>query len=358
MPADTLHAPMTALVRAASLTHYAEVARSVGLDPIRMLAAVGLSPVVLREPDLRIPASRAAELLERSAVASGVENFGLRMAESRNLSNLGPVGLVMRDQPTLRDSLSVLVRYHAKLNGSLAVMIEESAGVVTIREEVIVDAPGAVRQSIELALGVMIRLIRQVLGPAWQPRRVCFTHAAPADIRLHLRHFGACVEFEHDFNGIVCARSDLDVRNPAADPGMTRYAEQLLEAMLQSAPGSILDDVRGAVLLLLPAGRCSFEQVSSHLGLALRTVQRRLAEQGVSFSSLVNEARVQLAERHVDGSARPLTDVAALLGFSAPSGFSRWYQAQFGCSPTQGRAAAATGAGSRDQRSGVRAPAR
>ncbi|MEN9629837.1 MAG: hypothetical protein RJA10_3065, partial [Pseudomonadota bacterium] len=38
---------------------------------------------------------------------------------------------------------------------------------------------------------------------------------------------------------------------------------------------------------------------------------------------------------------RPLTDVAALLGFAALSGFSRWYQQQFNCSPSQQRASQA-----------------
>ena len=57
------------------------------------------------------------------------------MAESRLLSNLGAVGLLIRDQPTLRDSLDVLMRYQALLNGSLSLMIEERAGVVVIREE-------------------------------------------------------------------------------------------------------------------------------------------------------------------------------------------------------------------------------
>jgi transcriptional regulator GlxA family with amidase domain len=78
--------------------------------------------------------------------------------------------------------------------------------------------------------------------------------------------------------------------------------------------------------------------VSEHLGLVPRTVQRRLAEQQVSFSELVNQIRVELATRYVTQSDRALTDVAALLGFAAPSGFSRWYQGQFGCSPTKSRA--------------------
>jgi AraC-like DNA-binding protein len=168
---------------------------------------------------------------------------------------------------------------------------------------------------------------------------VCFTHAAPKDIRTHLRVFGPCVEFNHDFNGIVCTKSDLDAKNASADPLMARYAQRLLdETVPVDESRTVLEDVRRTVLLLLPSGRCSIEMVSEHLGLVPRTVQRRLAEQQVSFSELLNQIRVELATRYVKQSDRPLIDVAALLGFAAPSGFSRWYQSQFGCSPSQSRA--------------------
>lgn len=328
------------LVRAASLKNYSEIARVHGLDPMRMMADAGLSTSVLDEPDLMIPADRVGQLLEASAQRSGDESFGLRMAETRHLSNLGPVGLVIRDQPTLRDSLSVLVRYHAALNGSLAVMIEESAGVVVIREDVLVGGNVAVRQATELAIGVMLRLMRQVLGEHWQPRRVCFMHSAPQDTRTHLRMFGSRVEFNHDFNGIVCSHDELDTVNPSADPVMARYAARLLDTAMPQPATSMLNDVRRTVLLLLPSGRCSIEQVANHLGVVCRTVQRRLSEQGLSFSEVVNTQRLELATRYVKQSDRPLTDVAALLGFAASSGFSRWYQGQFGCSPSQSRAEA------------------
>jgi AraC-like DNA-binding protein len=330
---------MSNLVRAASLTNFSEVARSVGLNPTRLLMDAGLSPSVLSDPDLMVPADRVGQLLESAAATSGVESFGLRMAETRQLSNLGPVGLVVRDQPTLRDSMVLLLRYHAALNGALAMTLEEAAGLVVIREEMLVGHAQPVRQSIELALGVLLRMMRQFLGAQWQPRRVCFAHPAPRDTGTHLRVFGPCVEFNHEFNGIVCTKAELDAPNPSADPLMARYAQRLLDSALQAHEPSLVDEVRRAVLLLLPSGRCSIEQVAAQLGIVCRTVQRRLAEQGVSFSALVNELRADLATRYVEQSDRPLTEVAALLGFAAPSGFSRWYQGQFGRSPSQGRAA-------------------
>jgi len=110
---------MNALVRTACLTHYREIALAAGLSPQRMLAEAGLSPDALRDPDLKVPVERVVRLLEESAARARDESFGLRMAESRQLSNLGPVGLLLRDQPTLRDSLDVLQRYHRTLNGAL-----------------------------------------------------------------------------------------------------------------------------------------------------------------------------------------------------------------------------------------------
>lgn len=328
------------LVRAASLKGYQEIARASGLDPVRMMADAGLDPSALDEPDLMIPAYRVSRLLEESATRSGVESFGLRMAETRHLSNLGPVGMVIRDQPTLRDSLTVLIRYHAALNGALAVTIEESAGVVVIREDVLVGDDIEVRQATELAIGVLLRLMRQVLGAAWHPRRVCFMHAAPRDTRTHVRVFGACVEFKHDFNGIVCSGDELDTVNPSADLAMARYAERLLDVALPTLSATKVNEVRRTVLLLLPSGRCSIEQVANHLGVVCRTVQRHLAGHGLSFSEVVNAQRLELSTRYVKHSARPLNEVAALLGFGASSGFSRWYQSQFGCSPSQSRAEA------------------
>lgn len=330
---------MTLLVRAACLTHYSEVARAGGLDPGLMLRRAGLSPDVEREPDHLIAVERVGQLLHESAEQSGNEAFGLCMAESRRLSNLGAVGLLIRDQATLRDSLAVLMRYQVMLNGSLSLMLEENDGWVVLREQVRAGRPRQpVRQRVELAIGVMLRLMRQFLGADWRPRRTCFEHPAPRDLGTHRRVLGSAIEFDAEFNGIVCLASDLDARNPAADPAMARYALQLLDPAAQPRARSVPEDMRRALLLLLPGGRCTIEKVSAHLGLASRTAQRALADEGQSFSALLNDARRELAARHVLESDRPLTEVALLLGFSAPSAFSRWYLGQFGRSARDARA--------------------
>ena len=160
---------MSGLIRSGSLTHYADVARRAGLDPGRMLREFDLPQRCLEDAEIKIPIDAVRRLLEASADRSGVEAFGLLMAEARRLSHLGPLGLLVREQPTLRLAVEAFARYGRRLNESLLLAIEEAGDVVVLREELIVGRAGPVRQSTELAIGVAFRMLSTLLGPDWRP---------------------------------------------------------------------------------------------------------------------------------------------------------------------------------------------
>jgi hypothetical protein len=209
---------MRPYVRAAALSNYREVARRTGLDPTAMLEAAKLDPVVLDEPDRRIAAATVARLLENSAAQSGCDTFGLQMAEAWRLSDFGAVSLLLTHERTLRDALGAVIRYRHLLNDTVTISIEDAAPLVVIREELAGGTAARSRQAIELALGVIFRLCRVLLGAQWKPKSVRFTHPAPQALQVHRRIFGPVVEFDQAFNGIVCAAADLDRRNPSAIP--------------------------------------------------------------------------------------------------------------------------------------------
>jgi AraC-like DNA-binding protein len=321
--------PVPALTRSASLTNFADVATRVGLDAYRLLSEFGLPQRCVSDPDLKVPIDTVRALLEAAAERSGAEAFGLLMAETRQLSNLGPAGLLIREQPTVRLAIEALLRYSRKLNSALLLTLEESADVVVLREEIVVGHGGSVRQSTELAIGVAFRTLQTLLGPRWKPRRVCFAHDAPADRSVHERVFGRNVEFGHDFNGIVCARADLAVPNPNADPGMARYAAQMLDATLARDSAIMSAQVRDLIVALLGTGHCTIDVVAQHMGVDRRTVHRRLQAEAQTFSTLVDDVRRELATRYMAQGDRRLSEVSSLLGFSAPSSFSRWYRREF-----------------------------
>ncbi|CAD6537909.1 AraC family transcriptional regulator ligand-binding domain-containing protein [Paraburkholderia sabiae] len=322
---------MSYLLRSAALTNYVEVARLVGLDPYQQLGDAGIERSVLLDPDIMIPAEAVARLLETSARAAAVEDLGLRMAETRHISNLGALGFVMREQPTLRKALESAAYYLRLQNEAVVMRFEESEGLVVIREE-IVGVPGSMRQATELVLGVLYRVLHMVLDAVWKPRAVCFTHHAPAGTTIHARIFGAAVEFNQDFDGIVCLASELDAAIPAYDPVMAQQVRRYLDSMLLQSGATMPDKIRKLVVALLPSGACSNDRIAQHLGVDRRTVNRHLAAYGESYLSIVDSVRVEMVTRYVGSGNRPLSEVASLLGFSSLSAFSRWFGGRFGCS--------------------------
>ena len=124
---------MEALSRSAALTGYADLARSAGLDPHRILEAAGVPRLALDDPDLMIPARAVGQILEASAQRSGMEDFGLRLAEKRRLSNLGVVALIAREQPSMRHAIGVMAQYIWIQSDALSLVVEETGEVALLR---------------------------------------------------------------------------------------------------------------------------------------------------------------------------------------------------------------------------------
>ena len=74
--------------------------------------------------------------------------------------------------------------------------------------------------------------------------------------------------------------------------------------------------VRELVVTLLGSGTCTVDRVAQHLGIDRRTIHRRLAREGTTFSGMVDAVRRELAERYVNEQHRSLAEVSSLLGFS------------------------------------------
>ncbi|MEZ5662680.1 MAG: AraC family transcriptional regulator [Burkholderiaceae bacterium] len=329
--------PYVPVVRAASLAGYVDLAQSLGLDARALLRRAGLAQRALEDPETPLSAAAVRALLEDSAQASGIEDFGLRMAARRQLSSLGPISLVLKDEPTARAALDTLCRYLRLLNASLLTKVEDHAPLVIIREEILVEQLASTRQSMELAVGVMFRILHELLGPPWKPVRVCFKHRPPGDTHAHKAFFGAAVDFNSEFNGIVCNAADLQTQLPGNNPEMARFARQYLDRALSGRNQSTKATVQQLIAALLPGGRCTSQQVAQHLGVDRRTIHRHLARDGESFATLLQSVRSELVLRQVKDSDLPLSEVAQLLGFAAPAAFSHWFRSTFGCSVTAWR---------------------
>jgi AraC-like DNA-binding protein len=338
---------MQPFVRSATLMGYVDLARSLDLEPGHLLRGVGLDPADLAVPEKWISAPAVARLLATSAAASGRPDFGLLLAERRRLTTLGPLSVVLREEPDLGHVLALLIRYVHSYNEALRLRLtDEGGGLSTMRLWCEFGEPVPSEEALALGLGALHGIIRACVRPDWRPVSVCFTQRAPESRETFHRTFGPALRFEHDFTGLILYTADLNTPNLLSDPLMRPYAQQILHSVASRRGTTSAERVRDLVEFLLPLGKCSVDQVAKTLGMDRRTLQRHLASEGESFSSLLHSTRAGLAERHLSNDRYSMTEVSEVLGFTSPSAFSRWFSQQFGMSPSQwrGRSAATVGA--------------
>ncbi len=79
--------------------------------------------------------------------------------------------------------------------------------------------------------------------------------------------------------------------------------------------------------------------VAEELHISGRTLQRRLADDGLGFQQLLEAVRREMAQQYLAVPSLDLNEIAYLLGYEEASSFHRAFQHWEGTSPGQWRAA-------------------
>src|SRR5262249_5029423 len=158
--------------------------------PLKLIDRAGIPRTCLTQPDLKLSIESYRQLLEDSAAEAGIEDFGVRLAESRQMSTFGPVGLVVRQQPTVRKAIKALSQNIRLHNEAVVMQMEEAGEVAVLRPGIALQRGAPAQQSVDMVLGVMCRILTLLLGPRWKPQSVCFVRAEPKNLAAHWRVFG------------------------------------------------------------------------------------------------------------------------------------------------------------------------
>jgi len=121
------------------------------------------------------------------------------------------------------------------------------------------------------------------------------------------------------------------------------HADTHLNDLLLKYCEAALADRRGDVsqLRMLPHGRVLVEDVARGLGMSERTLARRLSDEGLNFTEILQQLRRDLAVRYVDDRKLHVSKISWLLGFHEVSAFTHAIKRWTGKTPRQMRTAGA-----------------
>jgi AraC-like DNA-binding protein len=150
---------------------------------------------------------------------------------------------------------------------------------------------------------------------------------------------GPHVSFGAAHNALVCDESALHGRAAAADGALSQILEDHTAHLLSllPAPKTFADDARARLRTLLASGRAESHELARVLHVSERTMRRRLASDGTSYVSILDEVRQGFALAHAAHGQFTIEQVAEQLGFRDLSAFYRAFKRWTGTTPAKYR---------------------
>lgn len=314
---------------------------ALSLPDVAFLAKrAGLSVAQLKDPTVRVPVAHQIAFLNLVADRLPDDFLGFHLAKEIDLRELGLLYYVQASSNTLGDALRRTERYCSIQNeGVLAKYRDNGAVCVSLHYNAVRRLSD--RHQVEFFVTILVRLCRQLVARQLRPVRVKLAHRRtelPPDMAAC---FGCEFVFGSGVDEIEYAPASGLLPIASADDYLNKILEKYCEETLATRrlrAGSWRVAVENALAPLLPHGQGRLTEVAAKLGVTPRTLERRLAEEGVSFLDVLDDLRFELAKCYLQEPNLPISEIAWLLGYADPSAFSHSFRRWTGNPPRQLRA--------------------
>ena len=316
---------------------------SAGIPVAPLLKRVRLTPEVIADPEERLSVRSQIALLDEAAIALQDDCLGFTLARDFDPRALGLLYYVMASSQTLGDALKRVARYSQTTNEALVVRYQEGNRLI-----ISLGYSGVPRHSdmhqIEFCMFAVLRICRVLTGQNLAPQHFSFAHHRSGANSEMARFVGTNVQFGGDTDEFALNVGARELPLIHSDSYLNDLLLKNCEAALahrKSDLSQLRTRVENAISSLLPHGRVILGDIARSLGMSERTLARKLSDEGLNFTEILEQLRRDLAVRYLDDRKLHVSKIAWLLGFHEVSSFTHAFKRWTGKTPSQMRTTAA-----------------
>lgn len=315
-------------------------ASAVGVDRGRLLGRLGITEAEL-ERDTSVPTLLMVQAWQAAPELSGDPLFGLHAGAHAEIGSYDLLDYLFLTSATLADACRALERYHRIVSEIWRLDLVVDGDVARFRQWIPADFVEPLRHAWDYFFAGALKRIRGALPPAGvAPRAVHLMHAAPADPAARAayeRALGCPVSFGHPIGEFVFDAGYLALPLLSANPTLHRLVRRHADELLARVPSDqdLLVRARTLLPVLLEDPALSLASLAEQLGVGERTLQRKLAEHGITYKELVQQTREEHAIRALESQALSVQELAYELGFDSTAAFSRAFKRWRGMAPSE-----------------------
>jgi AraC-like DNA-binding protein len=304
-----------------------------------LLNEVGLTLTDLASPEARLPYASGLGLIERAASLVGDPSYGLRLGASRDTRDLGLVGFLALNSPTLMDAIINMERYYKVVREGGELRVERNGAQVAIRFRAADPALRGFRQNSYFLAATVVRGCRDMTRQAISPIRVEFACEEPEAKVEHADILGCPVKFGAVWTTLIYAEETTRLPVEGADTKLLKILELACQKIVGPTPKKqdLVHKVRELIVEKLPRGSANIDAIADELNMSSKTLERRLAERSQSFSALLDETRCKAAKHYLEETNLRIAQVAYMAGYTEPAALVRAFRRWTGATPKQHR---------------------
>ena len=338
-PCGAADADATCSVRV--IQPFARYLTRIGHDSAAWLQPYALTPAMLEERDRRVPHVQAMALLDDAQARSGEPAIGVLASRCEEPGDFDVIEYAAANCATCGEALQLAARFIALMHDGITMTLEVAPPMAVVRVRG-VGGLALVGAGVEFLFASLLAYGSRSVGHPTRPLRVELTHAAPADARVYDEAFRE-TRFGCESNAMWINAAALDLPHCAPDRSLLQILiNHVDDRMRQLSPRAVgfAERTRGVIRETLLAGQSSAELVARTLAVSLRTLHRRLAEEGTSHGELVDDVRRTQAMLHLSSPRFSIGEISFLLGFAHPNAFHKAFKRWTQMTPAQYRESA------------------
>jgi AraC-like DNA-binding protein len=319
---------------------FARYLAQVGCNCEAWLGGHGLTLDALTERDLRVPHHQGVALLHEAVALSGDPAIGIHAARCDEPGDFDVLEYAAASCASLGEALVLASRFMALMHDGILLELDVAPPLAALRVRGVggLEHPPA---GIEFLFASLLVYGSRSIGHRTRPLRVDFTHPRPTGLLEDAIYEEAFreVRFGCEANAMWVTTAALNQPHCRPDRSLLQILTNHGDALLRqlARPPAFAERARAVISETLLAGHSSADQVARKLAVSLRTLHRRLAEEGTSHGELVDDVRREQAMLHLAGNRFSIGEISFLLGFAHPNGFHKAFKRWTRMTPVQYR---------------------
>lgn len=325
--------------KARFIANIIQFAAQQGVDSRNLLAITQKEMAELCAEDLMVAAPIYNTIVEKTEELSGDELFGLHLGEYLSLSAAGLIVQIAQSSRTVLEALQYMVEYANLSCQALPFQLKEldNEWELSVRPNLLwqKQSPTSVRHTMDGTLVFTIREFHTLTRQKHYPNRIHFSYARPEKAAEYERIFNCPIRFDQPITAIYLDKKQVQEKVVTSDYRLLQLLIQYAQEKLAAMEGELgfATIVKQSIINLVKPQFPTIEQVAANLNLSVRTLQRRLKEEGLTYKRVLDELRKQFALDYLKNKDLSIKEIAYLLDYAEPSSFIRSFKRWTGKSP-------------------------